>query len=159
MRTYVSCLVEGHNQVRSMLSDEVAGAKRVYEEFTARYKSSSASARNAPFVMAYTEPTIGNPVYLGADVVAETERMAGLHPSATNLSMRYVSTEVVFGSILTILLQGLSECLCRCARPRLVIHLQRVDERVLRDVSSAELALLAGLLLVEELRLRETSPP
>ncbi len=95
VRRYVSGLVRGHNEIRLMLFDVFAEAKQVYAESADRYKSSSVLANDALFVMAYSEPESCKPIYLGADVIAEAERMSKLHPSATNLSTRYVSTEVV----------------------------------------------------------------
>lgn len=95
LRRYVSGLAQGHDEVRKMLFDIFEDAKAVYTEYANRYKSRHASDDGAIFVMAYSEPEICKSIYLGADVIAEVDRMYKLHPSARNLERRYVSTEVV----------------------------------------------------------------
>lgn len=95
LRRYVSGLAQGHNEVRSMIFDMFEDAKAVYAEFADRYKSRHASDNGAIFVMAYSEPEICEPIYLGLDVIAEVDRMYKLHLSAKNLEKRYVSTEIV----------------------------------------------------------------
>ncbi len=95
IRSYISNIIAGHNEVRKMLFDELAVARRIYEKFVATYRNSNPSAASAPVVMAYADPPSPEAIYLGLDVVEEVERMIKLHPSATGLSRRYVSTEAV----------------------------------------------------------------
>lgn len=95
VRRYVSGLAQGHDEVRRMLFDIFEDAKEVYAEFADRYKSRYTLDDGAIFVMAYSEPEIFKPIYLGADVIAEVDRIYKLHLSTKNLEKRYVSSEVV----------------------------------------------------------------
>lgn len=95
VRRYVSGILEGHNEVRSMTLSDLESAKAIYKKFAERYKSSSPFAKDAQIILAYCEPDIGMEVYLGSDLLSEIERVSLLYARPIDLSQQYISTEVV----------------------------------------------------------------
>lgn len=96
VRSYVGCIVRGHNEVRQMLAQEVNRACALIKDAREAYRKTAGDQKGSEIVHAYKmqDAQISSKIYLGEDIICDLKQLMLIQTNGNGFTSRYISTEI-----------------------------------------------------------------